>query len=466
MKITFHGAARTVTGSKHLLTLSSGKNILLDCGFFQGHGKETFEMNRDFNFDPASIDYLILSHAHIDHSGNVPHLVKAGFKGQIYSTSGTRDLCAIMLADTAHIQQYDTMYLNKRRAKKNLPPLEPLYGMEDVDETIKRFLTVPFQKVFRLDENVDLMFTESGHILGAAAINLTIRENGKEIRLFFSGDIGRKKDRILRKPEPFPQADIILCESTYGNRLHEGIEETENRLLQIILDTCVNKKGKLIIPAFSLGRTQEIVYSLNNLENAGKLPRIPVYVDSPLSTNATNIMRAHPECFNNDMIQTLRNDPDPFGFNRLVYIQRAEDSIKLNERHEPMIILSASGMAEAGRIKHHIKNNIENPNNTILIAGYCTPESLGGRIAAGNKEVFIFGKEYKVNAGVQVMNSYSAHGDYEEMIDYLSCQKPAEVKQMFLVHGEYKVQQDWKEKLIQQGYRSIEIPEMKSSWEF
>jgi len=466
MKITFHGAARTVTGSKHLLTLSSGKNILLDCGFFQGHGKETFEMNRDFNFDPASIDYLILSHAHIDHSGNVPHLVKAGFKGQIYSTSGTRDLCAIMLADTAHIQQYDTMYLNKRRAKKNLPPLEPLYGMEDVDETIKRFLTVPFQKVFRLDENVDLMFTESGHILGADAINLTIRENGKEIRLFFSGDIGRKKDRILRKPEPFPQADIILCESTYGNRLHEGIEETENRLLQIILDTCVNKKGKLIIPAFSLGRTQEIVYSLNNLENAGKLPRIPVYVDSPLSTNATNIMRAHPECFNNDMIQTLRNDPDPFGFNRLVYIQRAEDSIKLNERHEPMIILSASGMAEAGRIKHHIKNNIENPNNTILIAGYCTPESLGGRIAAGNKEVFIFGKEYKVNAGVQVMNSYSAHGDYEEMIDYLSCQKPAEVKQMFLVHGEYKVQQDWKEKLIQQGYRSIEIPEMKSSWEF
>lgn len=465
MKITFYGAARTVTGSKHLVTLDNGKKILLDCGFFQGHGADTDPMNRHFGFDPAEIDYLILSHAHIDHSGNIPNLVKQGFSGKIYCTSATRDLAAIMLADTAHIQENDIKYVNKKRQKKNLAPFTPIYDIGDVENALELFFTIPYRKKFMLEEGIELQFTDSGHILGAAAVHLTITENGVKKRLCFTGDIGRASDKILKAPEPFPQCDYLICESTYGNRLHESSEKTENRLLEIVYETCVNKKAKLIIPAFSLGRTQEVVYALNNLRNAKKLPPIPVYVDSPLSVNATTIMRAHPECFNAEILRTMQSDPDPFGFDNLFYIQKAEDSIKLNDDKRPMIIISASGMAEAGRIKHHIKNNIENPESTILLVGYCTPESLGGRLANGNKEVFIYGKEYKVKARVELMNSYSAHADYNEMLSYLDCQDKKLIKKCFLVHGDYEVQQDWREKLLSKGFTNIEIPEMKSSWE-
>lgn len=465
MKITFYGAARTVTGSKHLVTLDNGKKILLDCGFFQGHGADTDPMNRHFGFDPAEIDYLILSHAHIDHSGNIPNLVKQGFSGKIYCTSATRDLAAIMLADTAHIQENDIKYVNKKRQKKNLAPFTPIYDIGDVENALELFFTIPYRKKFMLEEGIELQFTDSGHILGAAAVHLTITENGVKKRLCFTGDIGRASDKILKAPEPFPQCDYLICESTYGNRLHESSEKTENRLLEIVYETCVNKKAKLIIPAFSLGRTQEVVYALNNLRNAKKLPPIPVYVDSPLSVNATTIMRAHPECFNAEILRTMQSDPDPFGFDNLYYIQKAEDSIKLNDDKRPMIIISASGMAEAGRIKHHIKNNIENPESTILLVGYCTPESLGGRLANGNKEVFIYGKEYKVKARVELMNSYSAHADYNEMLSYLDCQDKKLIKKFFLVHGDYEVQQDWREKLLSKGFTNIEIPEMKSSWE-
>lgn len=465
MKITFYGAARTVTGSKHLVTLDNGKKILLDCGFFQGHGADTDPMNRHFGFDPAKIDYLILSHAHIDHSGNIPNLVKQGFSGKIYCTSATRDLAAIMLADTAHIQENDIKYVNKKRQKKNLAPFTPIYDIGDVENALELFFTIPYRKKFMLEEGIELQFTDSGHILGAAAVHLTITENGVKKRLCFTGDIGRASDKILKAPEPFPQCDYLICESTYGNRLHESSEKTENRLLEIVYETCVNKKAKLIIPAFSLGRTQEVVYALNNLRNAKKLPPIPVYVDSPLSVNATTIMRAHPECFNAEILRTMQSDPDPFGFDNLYYIQKAEDSIKLNDDKRPMIIISASGMAEAGRIKHHIKNNIENPESTILLVGYCTPESLGGRLANGNKEVFIYGKEYKVKARVELMNSYSAHADYNEMLSYLDCQDKKLIKKFFLVHGDYEVQQDWREKLLSKGFTNIEIPEMKSSWE-
>ncbi|MFN8145311.1 MAG: MBL fold metallo-hydrolase [Bacteroidia bacterium] len=465
MKITFYGAARTVTGSKHLVTLDNGKKILLDCGFFQGHGADTDPMNRHFGFDPAEIDYLILSHAHIDHSGNIPNLVKQGFSGKIYCTSATRDLAAIMLADTAHIQENDIKYVNKKRQKKNLAPFTPIYDIGDVENALELFFTIPYRKKFMLEEGIELQFTDSGHILGAAAVHLTITENGVKKRLCFTGDIGRASDKILKAPEPFPQCDYLICESTYGNRLHESSEKTENRLLEIVYETCVNKKAKLIIPAFSLGRTQEVVYALNNLRNAKKLPPIPVYVDSPLSVNATTIMRAHPECFNAEILRTMQSDPDPFGFDNLFYIQKAEESIKLNDDKRPMIIISASGMAEAGRIKHHIKNNIENPESTILLVGYCTPESLGGRLANGNKEVFIYGKEYKVKARVELMNSYSAHADYNEMLSYLDCQDKKLIKKFFLVHGDYEVQQDWREKLLSKGFTNIEIPEMKSSWE-
>jgi metallo-beta-lactamase family protein len=462
MQITFHGAARTVTGSKHLLTLANGQKLLLDCGFFQGHGSDTDEMNRHFGFNPSEIDHMILSHAHIDHSGNIPNLVKQGFKGNIYCTPATRDLCVIMLADTAHIQENDLKYINRAREAKGYDIIKPIYSMKDVDEAMNHFVTVPYRKAFKINDNIQFTFTDSGHILGAAGINLSIRENEKTSRIFFSGDIGRPNDKILKAPESFPQADYIICESTYGNRLHESSEETENRLLEIILETCLVKKGKIIIPAFSLGRTQEIVYALNNLKNAGKIPSLKVFVDSPLSINATTIMRMHPECFNAAMMKSLRSDDNPFGFDNLTYVQSSVESKKLNDLHEPCIIISASGMAEAGRIKHHIKNNIGDSRNTILIVGFCTPGSLGGRLAAKEKEVSIFGKKYEVKARVEVMNSYSAHADYDEMLDYLSCQKHDEVKKIFLVHGEYDVQVDWREKLLKYGFKNVEIPEIKS----
>ena len=465
MKISFHGAARTVTGSKHLLTLKNGFNILLDCGFFQGMGQETDELNRHLGFDPNEVDILILSHAHIDHSGNIPYLVKQSFKGKIYCTAATHDLAAIMLADTAHIQENDLKYVNRKRESQNKKPFEPLYDINDVDEALELLYSLPYRKEVEIAPDIHLTFTDSGHILGAAAVNLRIKEEGKEFRLTFTGDIGRPGDKILKVPDVFPQADYIICESTYGNRLHDSTENTEKKLLEIVRNTCVEKKGKLIIPAFSLGRTQEVVYVLNNLKNAGLLPNIPVYVDSPLSVNATSIMRAHPECFNGEILKSLRNDPDPFGFDKLRYVQKPEESIALNSSDEPMIIISASGMADAGRVKHHIKNNIDNKRNTILLVGYCSPGSLGGRLAAGQKEVKIFGKEYKVDCDVEEMNSYSAHGDYKEMLDYLSCQNAGKVKEMFLVHGEYEVQVDWKEKLLNAGFKKITIPEIHTSAE-
>jgi len=465
MKIAFHGAAQTVTGSKHLLTTDSGKKILLDCGFFQGMGKETDELNRHLGFNPAEVDTLILSHAHIDHSGNIPYLVKQGFRGKIYCTPATKDLCEVMLADTAHIQESDLRYINKRRKEKHLPLLDPMYDQRDVDVAMKLFQAVSYEEKFRLDDETEFHYTDSGHILGSAAVNLSVRTKAGTKNIFFSGDIGRPNDKILIPPQPFPQADFILCESTYGNRIHKSPEEAERRLFDIIFDTCINRMGKLIIPAFSLGRTQEVVYALNNLKNKRMLPDIKVYVDSPLSINATEIMRAHPESFNPEIKAVMKTDPDPFGFGGLTYIRDANESKKLNDMFEPCIIISASGMAEAGRIRHHILNNVGSPKNTILIVGYCTPTSLGGHLAAGDREVRIFGKDYEVKSKVEVMNSYSAHGDSKEMLDYLLCQDPKAVKKMFLVHGELKVQTDWKATLMNAGFKNIEIPERHTEWE-
>lgn len=465
MKIAFHGAAQTVTGSKHLITTDSGKKILLDCGMFQGMGKETTDLNSHFGFSPAAIDTLILSHAHIDHSGLIPLLVKQGFRGKIYCTPATKDLCEVMLADTAHIQESDLRYLNKRRKEKKLPPIEVLYDQRDVDMAMSLMETIPYEQKFKLNEEVEFHYTDSGHILGSAAVNLSVKTKAGLKKIFFSADIGRPMDKILISPQPFPQAEIILCESTYGNRLHPSVEETEKKLFEVVFETCVIRKGKLIIPAFSLGRTQEVVYILNNMKNKGMLPSIMVYVDSPLSINATEIMRAHPESFNAEIKQVMKTDPDPFGFGGLKYIRDANESKTLNDLHEPCIIISASGMAEAGRIKHHILNNIGDSRNTIMLVGYCTPESLGGKLAAGNTEVRIFGKDYPVKSKVEVMNSYSAHGDYKEMLQYLSCQDPMAVKKMFLVHGEPETQKEWKVKLMNAGFQNIEIPERHSEWE-
>lgn len=459
MQLKFIGAARTVTGSKHLVITKKGKKILLDCGLFQGRGSETDQMNRHFSFSPSEIDTLILSHAHMDHAGNIPNLVKQGFNGTILCTPATVDLCSVMLADSAHIQESDMRYLNKKRRKLSLPQINPLYDMDDVIKAMQLFQPVKIDSWYDVNEEVRFKFTDSGHIIGSAAVNLEIRENEKIIRLFFSGDIGRSHDLILKNPQPFPQADYIICESTYGNRLHEDNSQARQTLLDCVIKTCISKKGKLLIPAFSLGRTQEIVYTLDRFKTEGKLPPVRVFVDSPLSVNATNVMRKHPEGFNNEILNYMKKDPDPFGFNTLEYIQDVEESKALNSFNEPCIIISASGMIEAGRIKHHLKNNIEDGRNTVLIAGYCSPNSIGGKLTAGQKKVRIFGNEYDVKADVRVITSFSAHADYKEMQSYLSCQDISKVKKLFLVHGEYEVQQDFRNKLIQQGFISVEIPE-------
>jgi metallo-beta-lactamase family protein len=463
MKIQFLGAAQTVTGSKHLLSTIDDKKILLDCGLFQGKGSGEGDKNRILGFDASSIDYLILSHAHIDHSGNIPNLVKQGFSGSIFCTPATADLCKIMLSDSAHIQINDLKFINKRRIKRGKDPLEPLYDIDDVNQALKQIVSVPYNQSHEICRNMWVTFTDSGHILGSAAINLKYIENQNIRHLCFTGDIGRYNGSILKDPQPFPQADYIIAESTYGDRLHSNNSMSEDQLLAIVHNTCVVKKGKLIIPAFSLGRTQEIVYALDQLATLKKLPKFNVYVDSPLSINATNIMREHEECFNEDILDYMRKDDDPFGFNNLIYVQSVADSKKLNEVKDPCIIISASGMIEAGRIKHHVANNIENPRNTLLMVGYAEPHSTGGKLRNGDKTIRIFGDDYQVNADVVIMDSYSAHGDYQEMIDYLSCQDKAKIKQLFLVHGEYQTQVHYKEHLLNAGFKNITIPAMNDT---
>lgn len=459
MKIQFFGAAREVTGSKHLITLDNGKKILLDCGMFQGKGMETDSMNRNLGFSPGEIDYLILSHAHIDHSGLIPYITKLGFQGSIITTHATRDLCAIMLADCAKIQEHDTVMNNKKRARKNLPPVEPIYTKVDAEHAMKFFIGVPYDKPYRVAKGVKVTFTNNGHLLGSSVINLRIKEGEKITNIGFTGDIGRPVNRILRSPQPFPQADILICESTYGNRLHESTTESEDKLLDVIRRTCLEKKGKLIIPSFSIGRTQEVIYSLNNFYNSGRLPKLKVYVDSPLSVNATNIFRLHRECFNDKMLEVMETDPDPFGFNDLYFIQEVEDSKKLNDIQEPCIIISASGMMEAGRIKHHLANSISNSKNTVLAVGYCSPTTLGARILRGDKQISIFGNVYQVKADVERIDSYSGHADYNEMIGFLECQDKEKIQKLILVHGDIDAQEYFRDRLQEKGYNNISIPE-------
>lgn len=457
MKIKFIGASREVTGSKFLLNAGS-KRILLDCGMFQGKGLETDHMNRDLMFDPSIIDHIILTHAHIDHSGLIPYMYHLGFRGSIICTSATRDLCSIMLADSAFIQEHDTRIFNTRRAKKGLPLVTPLYTPEDASACMSLFIGIPYGMKFRIDDNIKVRFTNTGHMLGSGVANIEINENGQVRKIAYTGDIGRPNDAILAPPERFPQAEILITESTYGDRLHPDIKSADRQLLDVVVDTCVRKKGKLIIPAFSVGRTQEIVYALNNYYNSGTLPKIDIFVDSPLATNATEIFRVHPECYNEDFRDVLRKDPDPFGFGNLYYIKKVEESKKLNDTRKPCIIISASGMAEAGRIKHHLANNISNPQNTVLFVGYCAPSTLGARILRGEKEVSIHGTVHKVNAEIRKIESLSGHGDYNEMINFLKCQNIPAVKKTFIVHGEYQTQQNYADKLRSEGFTDVEIP--------
>jgi len=465
MKIKFIGAAREVTGSKHLITTKDGKRILLDCGMFQGKGLETDAKNRDLGFDPETVDHIILSHAHIDHSGLIPYLYKRGFRGSIICTNATRDLCSIMLADSAHIQELDVKWFNKKRARQGLPPIEPIYNQEDAENCMDLFISVAYNRRFYIDDKINVKFTNNGHLLGSSVVNLEINENGKKVHIAYTGDIGRPSNYILRSPDPFPQCDYLIAESTYGNRLHPQVEQSEKEFLEIVKETCIEKKGKLIIPAFSIGRTQELVFLLNNFYNQHLLPRIEVFVDSPLSVNATEIYRMHSDSLNKNVKEILKFDNDPFGFNSLHYIKNVEESKALNTYDKPCIIISASGMMEAGRIKHHVANNIENPRNTILIVGYCTPTSLGARIQQpGLREISIFGEIHPVNAKICKIEAFSGHGDYKEMIDFLKCQSPELIKKTFLVHGDYESQIFYRERLQQVGFRSVEIPDEKQEF--
>lgn len=461
MKIKFIGAAREVTGSKHLVTTNEGKKILLDCGMFQGKGLETDAMNRNLMFDPATIDYLILSHAHIDHSGLIPYMYHLGFRGSVICTNATRDLCSIMLADSGHIQELDNKWFNKKRLKQNLPFVPPLYSEEDSEKCMELFIGVPFNRRFYINDKINVKFTHTGHMLGGAVINLELLESDKKVRLAYTGDIGRQTNRILHPPTAFPQCDYLITESTYGDRLHPADKETEADLLRIVEETCVKKGGKLIIPSFSIGRTQEIVFVLNGLYNKGLLPKIEVYVDSPLSVNATDIFRMYASEMNDEVKKVLRFDNDPFGFNSLHYIKKVEESKALNQSDEPCIIISSSGMAEAGRVKHHIANNISNWRNTILMVGYCTPTSLGARIQEpGLQTISIFGDFHEVKASIEKIEAFSGHGDYNEMKLFLSCQNAQDVKKTFLVHGDYAVQQQYLKELESVGFKNIEIPEV------
>lgn len=460
MKIAFHGAARCVTGSKHVLHIAPSKKILLDCGMFQGMGKETMALNSEWGFEPRDIDYVIISHAHIDHVGLLPKLVKDGYAGKIYCTPATASLMKILLVDSARIQEADVLHINRENEKENKPAIAPLYTEEDANNVFPLLETIPYGEQFNIDEDVELLYTDCGHVLGSAAVNLRVREEGKYETLTFSGDIGRYRDMILRSPEPFPHADYIMIESTYGDRLHELGVTTSDKLLEVIVDTCIRKKGKLVMPAFSQGRTQQILYMLNRLELERRLPDLNYYVDSPLSNKVTDTFKQYTEHFNDAVQQLMLKDDDVFLFKGLKVTESVEESIKLCNSNEPCVIISASGMAEAGRVKHHIATTIEDAKNTILLTGYCEPRSLGGRLKSKPDHVNIFGKRFDVKADIQDIASMSAHGDYEDLLQWLTCQNPEKVRKLFLVHGDYEVQVNFRDRLLRKGFTDVQIPEL------
>ena len=468
MKITFHGAAKTVTGSQHLIDVN-GYRIMLDCGLFQGKRKEAFELNRQGSCDAKSVDVLVLSHAHIDHSGNIPSLVKNGFAGDIYSTSATRDLCSVMLLDSAYIQEKDVIYINKKRKRQGKNLFEPLYTKEDVAAAMQNFIGISYNRPHEIVPGVKLTLVDAGHMLGSTHVILDINDNdtGRQLRLVFSGDIGRKGIPIIRDPSlPTAGADILIMESTYGDRLHPPYPESENELERIINDT-YNRGGVLLIPAFAVGRTQQIVYALHKLVDRGKIPHLPVYVDSPLATNTTEIFRMHPECYDAEINSFLLNDhhSDPFGFRTLTFTENVEESKKLNTLDRPAVIISASGMMEGGRILHHLRSRISDPRNTILVTGWQAPNTLGRRVVNKESKVNIFGEEYQVKAKVEVITGFSGHADRDELLAWAGAmQKKPE--HTFIVHGEEDSSRALAESLqVKHGFSNIATPDMHQSYE-
>lgn len=458
MHLEFHGAARTVTGSMHLLTVS-GHSLLLDCGTYHGRREEARKRNSEFPFDPSSINSVVLSHAHIDHSGNLPGLVKQGFHGPIYCTPATKSLCEVMLKDSAYIQERDAEFISRKHAKKGLPPVTPLYTQEDVEETLPLIQSIEYGATNTIGDGVDCRFEDAGHILGSASVSLTLQENGRTHTLAFTGDLGRPDLPILRDPVFIGNADSLISESTYGGRFHAPVDAMEEQLLAPILRVC-ERKGKLIIPAFSVGRTQEVVYMLHKLSVAGKIDSIPVFVDSPLSVNVTDVFRKHPECFDDETRKILEDDVhnDPFGFKRLTYIRDVEQSMELNERSGPFIVISASGMCEAGRVVHHLANSVGNPRNMVLIVGYQAEHTLGKRLVMKEPVVNIFGEPHEVKAEVVVLNSFSGHADRNELLTYIRRFDVKRLKNLYLVHGDPDQAEKLAAGLTAAGFRNVAIP--------
>ncbi len=470
--LTSHGGAGTVTGSKHLLEVEhrdgSTGSILLDCGMFQGEGMAVGkgkDPNRMFGFDPRRVDAVILSHAHIDHSGMLPKLVADGFRGKIWATAATRDLCSIMLEDSARIQESDHEQELRRARKKGRAPRsdEPLYKVEHVNRTMELFYVLDHGEAMEILPGVELLFTDTGHILGSVALNLTIDDGDRVLKLAFTGDVGRYSDRLLPEPVRFPQADVILCESTYGDRDHLDIIAAELDLLRHVTEVCVERKGKLFVPAFSIGKTQELLYTLNALSNAGNLPRIPVFVDSPLAIKATDIVRRYSDLFRETVREELHDDPDLFSFPGVEFVASADRSKELNSKEGPFIVIAASGMMEAGRIRHHLYHGLSDPSNAVLIVGFCPPGTLGAELLEGAEQVQIFGDSIPVKAEILRMDHYSAHADRTELIRYLNCQEPEQVKELILVHGVKKAMESFREMAGMHGFKNISIAERGES---
>ena len=466
MRITFYGAAQEVTGSMHLVEVN-GQRILLECGLYQGPRAETYARNLNLPFDPASIDTVVLSHAHIDHSGNLPNLVKQGYRGSIWCTAATQNLCAYMLMDSGHIHETDVEYLNRRRARRGEPPVAPLYTRADAQACLEQFVGVGLHRPMPIGDGVRLTFYNAGHILGAAHVVLEIddHDTGEQRRVVFSGDIGRTTSALLAAPEPVGAADIVIMESTYGDRLHEDYASTR-RTLRNVVNTTSRHSGKVIIPAFAVGRTQEIVYNLHQLDTAGDIPDLPVFVDSPLAVDATNVFRMHPEAWRAEVQEFLLGDGrrSPFDYENVEYIREARRSKQLNSKPGPAVIISASGMAETGRILHHLKNNIEYPQNTILLVGFMAQETLGRKLKDGLKQVKIFGEEYDVRADVVAIDGYSAHADQKELVAWAAQFPHERLEQLFLVHGEPGPMDALATKLREAGVGPIAAPERGRSF--
>ena len=458
MKICINGAAQTVTGSQYLLEVN-GKRLLLDCGMFQGRREESYQKNLNFPFDPRRLDAAILSHAHIDHSGNLPNLVKHGYRGPIYTTPPTARLADIMLRDSGHIQEADVQFVNRRRLRNNLPPIEPLYTLADATQVAPLFKTMLYDQSFEPIPGVTARLVEAGHILGSAAIVLDITENGRKFRLWFSGDIGREKLPLLCDPVLPQDTDYLMMECTYGDKPHRDPELAFNEFRQVVLRT-FQRGGKVIVPSFAVGRTQELVYFLNQMESSGDLPHIPVYVDSPLAVEASKIFDEFPQYFDDETRKFVRASLHPaLSFKGLKYIQSVDESKALNDRYQPMVIISASGMAETGRILHHLRNNIENSRNCIVIVSWQAPYTLGRRLVDGDKKVKIFGEEFDVHAEVVSIGGLSAHAGQDMLLRYAQASR-ASLKQLILVHGEEKAEAAFQQKLVEARIGPVVYPKM------